>query len=211
MKLSASLQASANVPFELEYAEKRLEHYRQIVSSGKLKAFLETGKERREDYFQVDRDSPLGKYLRYGPNKTRLQAENDKSRMIAYPYNWKVFNRKTSVKCPACGKTQPWCESMDREGAGTKAFFLGCGVFVLCLVPFIAGLTLPKELRLLAYIPTALQVASSVLIYKALRKKQLARLAALPWNADDLPRFDEDFLAAQKAHWQQAKDMGMMP
>ena len=26
MKLSASLQAGANVPFELEYAEKRLEH-----------------------------------------------------------------------------------------------------------------------------------------------------------------------------------------
>ena len=59
MKLSASLQASANVPFELEYAEKRLEHYRQIVSSGKLKALLETGKKRREDYFQVDPDSPL--------------------------------------------------------------------------------------------------------------------------------------------------------
>ena len=38
-----------------------------------------------------------------------------------------------------------------------------------------------------------------------------ARLAALPWNADDLPRFDEDFLAAQKARWQQAKDMGIMP
>jgi len=202
MKLSASLQASANVLFELEYAEKRLEHYRQIVSSGKLKAFLETGKERREDYFQVDRDSPLGKYLRYGPNKTR---------MIAYPYNWKVFNRKTSVKCPACGKTQPWCETMDGEGAGIKAFFLSCGVLVLGLVPFMAGLTLPKELELLAYIPFALWVASSVLIYKALRKKQLARLAALPWNADDLPRFDEDFLAGQKARYQQAGDMGIMP
>ncbi|MBE5778217.1 MAG: hypothetical protein E7331_02670 [Clostridiales bacterium] len=211
MKLSASLQASANVPFELEYAEKRLEHYRQIVSSGKLKALLETGKKRREDYFQVDPDSPLGKYLLYGPNKTQLQAGNDKTRMTAYPYNWKVFDRKTAVKCPACGKTQPWCESMDGEGAGTKAFFLGCGVCILGLVPFMAGLTLPKELRLLALIPLALWVASSVLIYKALRKKQLARLAALPWNADDLPRFDEDFLAAQKARWQQTKDMGMMP
>ena len=95
-----------------------------------------------------------------------------------------------------------------RARAGTKAFFLGCGVLVLGLVPFMAGLTLPKELRLLALIPFALWVASSVLIYKALRKKQLARLAALPWNADDLPRFDEDFLAAQKARYQQAEDMG---
>lgn len=66
-------------------------------------------------------------------------------------------------------------------------------------------------LELLAYIPFALWVASSVLIYKALRKKQLARLAALPWNADDLPRFDEDFLAGQKARYQQAGDMGIMP
>ena len=40
---------------------------------------------------------------------------------------------------------------------------------------------------------------------------EMMKLAALPWNADDLPRFDEDFLAAQKARWQQAKDMGIMP
>jgi len=53
--------------------------------------------------------------------------------------------------------------------------------------------------------------SSGDLIYKALRKKQLARLAALPWNADDLPRFDEDFLAGQKARYQQAGDMGIMP
>ena len=48
-------------------------------------------------------------------------------------------------------------------------------------------------------------MASSVLIYKALRKKQLARLAALPWNADDLPRFDEDFLAQAKAQYEQSR------
>ena len=47
--------------------------------------------------------------------------------------------------------------------------------------------------------------------FQGAAQKQLARLAALPWNADDLPRFDEDFLAAQKARWQQTKDMGMMP
>lgn len=211
MKLSASLQAGANMPYEIEYAEKRLAHYRGIVESGKLKALLETGKKRREDYFQVDPNSPLGNYLLHGSNKTQAQASQDKNRMSAYPYNWKVFDKKTAVKCPQCGKVQPWCESMDGEGAGTKAFFLGGGVCILSLVPFMAGLTLPKELRLLALIPFALWVVSSVLFYKAMRKKQLARLAALPWNADDLPRFDEDFLAAQKARWQQAKDMGMMP
>ena len=59
MKLSASLQASANVLFELEYAEKRLEHYRQIVSSGKLKAFLETGKKRRRT---ISRSTPTARW-----------------------------------------------------------------------------------------------------------------------------------------------------
>ena len=39
----------------------------------------------------------------------------------------------------------------------------------------------------------------------------MMKLAALPWNADDLPRFDEDFLAGQKARYQQAGDMGIMP
>ena len=82
-------------------------------------------------------------------------------------------------------------------------------MLVLGLVPFMAGLTLPKELELLAYIPIALWVASSVLIYKALRKKQLARLAALPWNADDLPRFDEDFLAQAKAQYEQSRQLGL--
>ena len=211
MKLSASLQAGANVPFELEYAEKRLEHYRQIVSSGKLKALLETGKKRKEDYFQVDPNSPLGNYLLHGPNKTQLQANQDKARMSAYPYNWKVFDKKSAVKCPACGKIQPWCESMDGESAGVKAFFLGWAVTFIALVPFMAGLKLPQELRLLGLLPFVPGIVAGILIYKALHKKQLARLAALPWNADDLPRFDEGFLAAQKARWQQAKDMGMMP
>ena len=85
MKLSASLQASANLPFELEYAEKRLAHYRDIVASGKLKAFLETGKARKEDLFRVDPESELGKYMLHGPNKTQAQANSDKARMTAYP------------------------------------------------------------------------------------------------------------------------------
>ena len=211
MKLSAGLQASANLPFELEYAEKRLEHYREIVASGRLKALLETGKKRKEDYFHVDPNSPLGNYLLHGPNKTQLQANNDKTRMSAYPYNWKVFDKKTAVKCPACGRTQPWCESMDGEGAGIKAFFLGWAVTFIGLVPFMAGVKLPQQLRFLGLLPIVAGIVAGILIYKGLRIKQLHRLTALPWNADDLPRFDEDFLAAQKARQQQTRDMGIMP
>lgn len=212
MKLAASMRANASMPYEIEYAEKRLEHYRQIVSSGKLKALLETGKKRREDYFQVDPNSPLGNYLLHGPNKTQWQADHDKVRMTQYPYNWKAFDEKTAVKCPACGKVQPWCEDLSGESAGLKAYFLGLAVTVIALVPFMAGLKLPGLLGLLLGLLSLVSgIVAGILIYKALRKKQLQRQAALPWNADDLPRFDEDFLAAQKARWQQAKDMGMMP
>ena len=104
--------------FELEYAGKRLAHYRQTVSSGRLKAFLET---------------------------------------------------------------------------------------------FMAGVRLQGAQVALAFVPIVRWLVTSVISFKLLSKKQLTRLAALPWNADDLPRFDEDFLAAQKARQQQqAKGMGIM-
>ena len=38
----------------------------------------------------------------------------------------------------------------------------------------------------------------------------MMKLAALPWNADDLPRFDEDFLAQIKAQFETNRKMGMM-
>ena len=62
-----------------------------------------------------------------------------------------------------------------------------------------------------AFVPIALWIVVSILSYRAMRKKQLARLAALPWNADDLPRFDEEFIAGQKARYRQAREMGVMP
>ncbi len=37
----------------------------------------------------------------------------------------------------------------------------------------------------------------------------MMKLAALPWNADDLPRFDEDFLAQAKAQYEQSRQMGL--
>ena len=211
MKLAASMRANASMPYEIEYAEKRLDHYRDTVSSGRLKAYLESGKKHKEDYFRVDPNSPLGNYLLHGPNKTVAQADHDKIRMTQYPYNWKAFDKNTAVKCPACGKVQPWCEDLSGESAGWKAFFLGAGVCILGLAPFMAGLKLVQEQVLLVLLPLVSGIVAGILIYKALRKKQLQRQAALPWNADDLPRFDEDFLAAQKARYQQAGDMGMMP
>lgn len=94
MKLAASMRANASMPYEIEYAEKRLDHYRDTVSSGRLKAYLESGKKHKEDYFRVDPNSPLGNYLLHGPNKTRAQADHDKGRMTQYPYNWKAFDKK---------------------------------------------------------------------------------------------------------------------
>lgn len=214
MKLAASQQANAGVPYEIEYAEKRLAHYREIVASGKLKTFLETGKYRKEDEFRVDPDSSLGNYLLHGPNKTQAQASHDKTRMSAYPYNWKkVFDKK--VKCPACGKPQPWCEDLSGEGAGFKAFFIGSGVCLcfLGMVPlFMAGVRqlLQRAPEMVVSVPMILGVVTSILAYKALRKKQLQRLVALPWNADNLPRFDEDFLSQAKAQYEQSKQTGLM-
>ena len=37
----------------------------------------------------------------------------------------------------------------------------------------------------------------------------MMKLAALPWNADDLPRFDEDFLAQGKAQYEQSRQRGL--
>ena len=37
----------------------------------------------------------------------------------------------------------------------------------------------------------------------------MMKLAALPWNVDDLPRFDEDFLAQAKAQYEQSRQMGL--
>ena len=38
---------------------------------------------------------------------------------------------------------------------------------------------------------------------------EMMKLAALPWNADDLPRFDEDFLAQAKAQYEQSRQLGL--
>ena len=47
------------------------------------------------------------------------------------------------------------------------------------------------------------------LISLALLLTLLLGLPALPWNADDLPRFDEDFLAQAKAQYEQSRQLGL--
>lgn len=210
MKLASGFQASANLPFELEYAEKRLEHYRHIVSSGKLKKYLETGKSDKADTFRVEAGSPLENYLKSKANKTQGQVDQDRARLTAFPYRWREFVKETRVKCPQCGKTQPWCESLSTERAGWISILLGCGICLLGMVPFIAGFTPQGSQIALAFLPIVISIAAGILTYKGLRRKQLAKLAALPWNADDLPRFDEDFLAQIKAQFETNRKMGMM-
>ena len=130
--------------------------------------------------------------------------------MTAFPYRWKEYSKDTRVKCPQCGKTQPWCESLSTERAGWISILLGCGICLLGMVPFMAGFTPQGAQIALAFLPIVISIAAGILTYKGLRRKQLARLAALPWNADDLPRFDEDFLAQIKAQFETNRKMGMM-
>ena len=211
MKMASGFQANANLPFELEYAEKRLAHYRGIVASGKLKKYLETGKADKADWFRVEEGSPLENYLKSKTNKTKGQAQTDTSRLTDWPYRWREFTKATRVKCPLCGKAQPWCEDMDGGGTGTIAFLLGFGGgCFIGLLPLIAGVQLPPELALLGIAPLGLGIAAWIVLYRILRRRYLKKLAALPWNADDLPRFDEGFLAQTKEQFDQYRKMGLM-
>ena len=211
MKLASGFQAGANLPFELEYAEKRLEHYRDIVASGKLKRYFETGKEDKADTFRVEAGSPLERYLNSDVNKTKGQVQQDRSRLTEFPYRWREFIKATRIKCPQCGKVQPWCESVDAEGAGNKAFLLGAALCFLGWAPFMAGIEVSTELSLaVGLLSPVLGIVAGILIYRKLRRKHLDRLAALPWNADDLPRFDEDYLSQIKGQFETYRKMGMM-
>lgn len=213
MGISSSFRANTNLPFELEYAEKRLEHYRDTVDSGKLKQYLETGKARKEDYFKVEAGSDLESYLKSKANKSQGQVQQDTARLTAWPYQWRDFGKNTAVKCPECGKAQPFCESLSSDGRIMKSFLLGFCLFAFAgLVPFMAGLQLPPELRFLAVIPLVLGFAAWFVIYRLLRKKRFRQIAALPWRAEDLPVYDAEFLTKTRAQFeaqhQMYKDMG---
>lgn len=196
MGMASNIQASANLPFELEYAENRLEHYRSTVAEGKLKAFLETGKERKEDWFHVEAGSPLEAYLKSPKNKTQWQDSYDKSRLAAWPYEWKAFDKNTRVKCPQCGKTQPWCEDiMGCNGAFARAFVVGNCVFWLGFLPIMVAGVLPEPLRMLALLPLVAGIVVGIVFHRLFRRRKLRQYAALPWNPSDLPRFDNNFLA----------------
>lgn len=198
MNTMSGERASANMSFELEYAEKRLEHYRSIVAGGSLKKYLETGKAEKADTFRVEQGSALEEYLKSKQNKTQGQVQADLARQTDFPYRWKIYDKETAVKCPMCGRIQPWCERVDGEKEGIKSIFMGLSVCLLGCVPFMAGAAPPVTLAarlFLIFLPVAAGITAGIIFYRAIRKKQLLRLAALPWNVDDLPRFDEEFLS----------------
>jgi len=159
----------------------------------------------------VEAGSPLEHYLTSKENKIQGQVQQDRARLTDFPYRWRELTKATRVKCPQCGKIQPWCESVDAGGAENKAFLLGAALCFLGWAPFMAGIELSGELTLAAgLLAPVLGIVAGILIYRKLRRKHLDRLAALPWNADDLPRFDEDFLARTKAQFETYRKMSMM-
>lgn len=196
MKMASNLRAQSNIPFELEYEEKRLEHYRNIVSSGKLKTYLETGKHNKSDNFNVEEGSALYNYLNSGANKIQAQAGMDRARLKDFAYRWKVFEKKDVVKCPSCGKIQPWCEDTGAGSAASVGFAVGIIIILLGIIILssIFG-SLQGAQILLIIIPFILGIAAGIFVYRLAFKKKLAKLVALPWNADDLPVFDKDVIA----------------
>lgn len=202
MGFASSRRASADAAFRFEYEVKRLDHYRDIVASGKLQRYFETGKVDKADIFRVEAGSALERYLKSEANKDESDAAKDHALLTAFPYEWKEFDRWDAVRCPACDKVQPWCEKVRAKGAALKAFFLGVCVFFLCMIP-ITGIPLLQEAGVAARLavvtlPLVAGAVAGILAYRAMRKKRMKRLAALPWNADDLPRIDPESLAGPR-------------
>lgn len=193
LSVVSDLAARANLPFELDYAEQRLAHYRDIVASGKLKRFLETGKAREEDAFKVQEGSTLEKYLKAMDTGVPGTVQQDTARLNPKPYRWKDFDKKNTVKCHECGKVQPFCEDISNDVPTGISFLFFCLVTFGGLAPFIAGIKLPPEWRFAYAIPLALGFVVWFVSYRLLRKKRLRRIAALPWRAEDLPVRDAEF------------------
>lgn len=212
MGLSSNIKAWSSLPRELDYAEARLEHYRSTVAGGKLAAYLKTGRPRKQDWFRVEKGSGLEAYLKSTVGKTQGQFEKDKARMKAFPYVWKSFDKDEYVKCPQCGKAQPWCYDAFCAGpyAATIVSFIVLGALLFFFPVFgknmvnLPGLANLAErltqssgaVKLAYYVGVfAVPILLCKLLMPLLRKIALRKVAAMPWRAEDLPRYDADFLA----------------
>lgn len=200
MNVSSNLRAASNLPFELDYAEQRLAHYRGIVADGKLMAYLKTGRVRKEDFFRVEAGSALEDYLKSG-DKTVGQAERDEARLTDWPYRWKKFDKKSAVRCPECNKLQPWClnpSNKDKGAVPALVAFLGVLFALTKRDPH------PSLKTILLFIALSI-VAGAVacLIWRWLR---LLNIARKPWKAEDLPVYDAQFLARKRAQLSETQD-----
>ena len=199
LKASAGLRARTNMAYELEYAEKRLDHYRSIVADGRLKAYLETAKAQKADWFRVEPGSPLETYLKETKHKTDVQAKADRAKLRAFPYNWK--DTTVRIKCSQCGQVLPWSIDLSCFWQQGLAGIIGAAVFFLLLA--VQGSA--KVTWLGIVLPCAAGLVAGFVSYPFLCRRKLRKYAALPWNAEDLPCFDPVVLAAKKAEYSQGE------
>ena len=120
----------------------------------------------------------------------------DRARLEYFAYIWKEFEKKDVVKCPSCGKIQPWCENIGAGSAAASGFAAGAIIILpgIIILSAIFG-RLQGAQVLLLFILFVIGIAAGISIYRLAYKKKLAILASLPWNAEDLPVFDADFIA----------------
>ena len=196
MGFSSSIQARCNLPHELDYAEMRLEHFRDIVSSGKMQAYLDTGRVRKEDWFRVPKGSFMEGYLKGTSGKTQGQYEKDKKRLKCFPYEWKVFlDKKDYVKCPACGQAQPWCYD-TRCLTLQIAVTLTAMALAVILAALVMSLMAPSTQKLICFLGAlVVPIPLGLLAFRLLRKPALRKVARMPWRVEDLPKYDAGFLA----------------
>ena len=203
---SSGYRSSQRMRVELEYAEKRLEHYRETVRQGRLQEYLRTGHPRKEDWFRVEKGSYLDIHLRSANEKTKDEYEQDKKRLKVFPYVWKQFDKDNTVKCPDCGKIQPWCYDTACQNA---KFWVILSMFAVSQIMFwpaffsktILGWPLAAKLPYLAG-SVALPILIGILLFCLVRKLIVSKYAKMPWNADDLPVYDAEYISEfRRLNW----------
>ena len=196
MGFSSNFRAYSNLPHELDYAEQRLDHFRGIVADGRMQNYLNTGTVRKEDWFRVKEGSSLEYYLKSTSGKTKEQYERDKKRLKAFPYEWKMhLGKEDAVKCPVCGKAQPW--SLDTRCSTLKvAVILLFFAMAVILAILVLSAMEPSTLKTLCFFGAiAAPILLGMLVFRLLKKPALKKLANMPWRAEDLPKYDAAFLA----------------
>lgn len=197
MSVAAVIRANENMRYEAEYAVKRLDHFRNIVGSGKLEAYLKSGEPRKEDWFEVEAGSRLGQYLMNKKNKTQFQVNEDTRRMRQFPYQWKEMPRKEYVSCPKCGQVQPWCYGKSCGGLKLLCFFIGSAIAIGLLAGLYALPIIPpppspaRYLGILTVVPGALL---GVTLFRILRRRALRKYTEMPWREEDMPQYDPQFI-----------------